>query len=241
MQDENPLGNIPIMEQEPIWKIRIRTVADQFPGGMRGLSIAAGMSETWVRDVLHRGSSPKSSSLQRIAQATNRPVSWFLGEGPEEFDPGGPFKTGRAQVIGQVQAGAWLDDGEWDRSDATVIPTFSGPFESVPQYAYRVVGDSMDLEGLTEGGYVVTVTYEAARGFVRSGDLVLVERHDDGRMERTVKRLEIGPQGYTLTARSSNPKYKPLFIPKAKDREIVANEIRVVGLVIGYYRPLLRG
>lgn len=62
------LGNIPLMIQEDL-KTRLERVMDARGFNMKSLSLAAGLGETYVRDVLRRGKEPTVGKLQKLCEA----------------------------------------------------------------------------------------------------------------------------------------------------------------------------
>ncbi|MGJ4857037.1 LexA family protein [Labrys sp. La1] len=141
-------------------------------------------------------------------------------------------------VMGQVGAGVWFDEGEVDESVYSDIPVIPGRYAAIQQSAYRVTGDSVDKLGISDGSYVITIEYWMVRAAIQDGDVVVVEKREGGKIERTVKVVVVTPTDFRLEARSNNPKWDgvAIVIPRkaadfADDREIV-----IVGLVIGDYR-----
>jgi transcriptional regulator with XRE-family HTH domain len=186
---------------------------------------------------------------RRVSDARIRKIADVFGISPNELfgevedaAPQHEPSVGKIRVAGSVAAGVWLDDGDFDHNDVMEIPVVLGDYSEVEQFAYRVIGDSMDLAGFVDGGYVVAIDYEVARLTPRTGDYVIVDRHHSGRVERTVKYLRLLDDEFHLEPQSSNPKHQAIVIPRieglahwdADDRSVA-----ITGLVIGYYRPLV--
>lgn len=179
--------------------------------------------------------------LEHIATVYGVSVAEVLGStDPAPPAAAKPSTVHQAVIRGNVAAGVWYDDGDWDGTDSTTVPSVNGAYGSLPQVAYRVNGDSMNLAGILDGGYVISVDYWAVRSAITSGDLVIVERRESSRVERTVKQVVAGEHEWRLEPRSSNPKHQPINIPKAADigHGPTDREIEIVGYVIGYYRQL---
>lgn len=150
-----------------------------------------------------------------------------------------------AEVVGEVAAGRWLAIDYHDESRWDPVPFVPKRFPELQQVAYRVVGPSMDLMKIEDGDFLITVPYAEARGTPQSHDVVIVETHHAGMVERTCKELMVGLHNYELWPRSSHPAYRdPIIIPRTEagpahpwTTEEDNKTIRLVGLVIGRYRP----
>ena len=139
-------------------------------------------------------------------------------------------------VVGELQAGAWMEADQWDV--AKYQPVFVEPerFETLNHAAWKVNGSSMDLVGIADGAFAVTVPYKAVRIAPQKGDAVVVERRRNGTFERTCK--EVGrqtPAGLELIPRSSDPRHKAIIIPPQGPDEDGA-EVEIIGLVVGSYK-----
>ena len=157
----------------------------------------------------------------------------------EALEPVAAF--GAAPVCGQVAAGIWLDDGDWvDNGEDFTVPFSPIIYPSVPRQAWRVRGDSMDRVGIVDGCYVITIDYGVARLDIRDGDLVVVERRQSSRTERTVKTVRVDGDRYVLEPRSTNPRWTSITIPRNGEAHVSDEEIRIVGLVVGVHHDLQR-
>lgn len=145
----------------------------------------------------------------------------------------------RVAVMGRVGAGLWFDEGEIDESVYGDIPVIPGRYASLEQKAYKVTGDSVDKLGIFDGSFVITIDYWMVRAIIQDGDIVVVEKRDGGKIERTVKVAVITPTEFRLEARSTNPKWDgvAIIIPRKKADPADDRTIEVIGLVIGDFRP----
>jgi phage repressor protein C with HTH and peptisase S24 domain len=82
----------------PVWKRKLKEAVDaRFAGNMKAASLKAGLSETYLRDVLKRGRVPTLENFARLAEAFGLPLTAFLTEEmPADLVP----------VVGDVGAGA---------------------------------------------------------------------------------------------------------------------------------------
>ena len=77
------------------WKTRLKEAIDADPKlSMKGVSVAAGLSDTAVRDILVRDRNPQINNFLAIAKAANVDPSWLL-KGKESETP-------EIRIIGQT-------------------------------------------------------------------------------------------------------------------------------------------
>jgi transcriptional regulator with XRE-family HTH domain len=229
------------------------------------LSEMAGLSPSTVAQILTRNKNPRAETLGAIANALGMSLGELVGEqepSAKEFarlsrlaalsnDPDdqnavfgapGGSKIPRARVVGEAAAGSWLDADQWDVPKYPPVPFLPGDFEDLQQTAYFVRGTSMNNR-YPDGSFVITVDYETARGGLKSGDPVVVERLDAGRIERTIKILEVTPEAYILKCDSCDPRWegRDIRIPRTEPgvwhEEGSDISVSIKGLVIGSYRP----
>lgn len=138
----------------------------------------------------------------------------------------------------RVQAGAWIEV-DYAEQDYPSPPRAVAPdpfYGDYPQWLELVVGDSIDRE-IQPGGFAHVVDAIEMGYAPQQGDFVVVERRrDQGRLrERSIKQVEITPDGVELWPRSHNPVWNaPLQMSFAEE----GVEVEIVGLVIGAYRGM---
>ncbi len=194
----------------------------------------AGLGDSFVRDILRgRTRSPSAENLAKLAAALETTPDYFTGEAePVEAQK----STGQAitglTVVGDIQAGTWLDRSLLDDGhELEIIPVARDPrFPRAKQYGLRVKGDSMDRE-FPEGSYVTCVDYFDSGLPMKDGLIVHVERQSGPLVEVTLKAIEHVDGQLMLAPRSTNPKHLPLKLEGDG-----ATEIIVKGVVIGSYR-----
>ncbi len=143
------------------------------------------------------------------------------------------------KIVGIAAAGMWLEHDDVVQQDFAQIPIVMTKYSDLEQFAFKISGQSMDLERIFDGDYVVCVPYWQAKGRPQSGDLVIVERREGHKVERTCKTMVVTDGGYELWPRSSDPRYKePIRIPHTDAaRADDGLEVEVIGLVVGQFRP----
>jgi AcrR family transcriptional regulator len=111
------------------------------------------------------------------------------------------------------------------------------PFADYPQWLERVVNDSMNM--LIPPGSEVHVVDAIAMNYApRHGDIVIVERTaaQGALVERTVKQIEMGPDGPELWPRSYNPRHQaPVHLSAGAEHHDDLS-VQIVGLVVRSYQ-----
>lgn len=130
------------MDDEPIWKQRIRVIlADRFGGNMTAMSRAIGRPDTYIHSILSKNQEPRVSIVADIAKATGVSAAYLYGE----------ERPGRmVPVVSYVGAGAAVYPAEGATIDFIAVP------DGVPQdaVAARVCGDSM-LPAYRDGDHII--------------------------------------------------------------------------------------
>lgn len=206
-----------------------------------------GVKWTWL--LSGEGDEPEAATVKAAAAASSTQAAAPMIH--REFVPVG-FQT--VMVRGEVEAGVWREAYEWpgDEWQPITVPT-GGPYDPKDLFALRVRGSSMDKR-YPEGSMVVCVPLWRVGRQPRNGEDVVVERHDaTGKVEATVKELEIKPDGKLLLwPRSSHPRYQTPFElpadglpwglqdgPATYVHDGLAeqvSEIRVIALVVGGFK-----
>jgi len=197
----------------------------------------AGLGDSFVRDILRgRTRSPSAENLAKLAAALDTTPDYFTLEAePVEPPKAQPLPISGLAVVGDIQAGTWLDRSLFDDGhEQEIIPVARDPrFPRAKQYGLRVKGDSMDRE-FPDGSYVTCVDYYDSGLNMKDGLIVHVERHNGPLVEVTLKAIEHVDGQLMLTPRSTNPKHVPLKLEGDAGSEII-----VKGVVIGSYRRTL--
>ncbi|KQX55479.1 MULTISPECIES: LexA family protein [unclassified Ensifer] len=194
----------------------------------------AGLGDSFVRDILRgRTRSPSAENLAKLAAALETTPDYFTLEvEPAEAPKPLPLPITGLTVVGDIQAGTWLDRTLFDDGhEHEIIPVARDPrFPHSKQYALRVRGDSMDRE-FPDGSFVTCVDYYDSGIGMKDGLIVHVERHSGPLVEVTLKAIEHVDGELMLSPRSTNPKHLPLKVEGDGGTEIV-----IKGVVIGSYR-----
>lgn len=151
-----------------------------------------------------------------------------------------PPQVNFAPVRGYTQAGVWTEFEEFedDGFAREEVPSVPGRWSSLPQFAFRVRGNSMDADRIFDGDYVICVPYFDARVDLRDGDRVVIERRRNSAVERTVKQIQLDGNQVWLCPRSSDPRFQPVVLDMDRNfREADDTEIKIIGLVIGRWAP----
>lgn len=145
------------------------------------------------------------------------------------------------ELVGNAQPGVWMEDGLGVDGEARHLP--AGPvavekWAGLKQTAFQVMGATVENLRILAGDFVICVPYGEARPGPVHNDVVVIERHrDNGMFERTIKQVDLTTQPPQLSPRSTDARYKPVIFDPATMREPDGTVVRIVGLVIGCWRP----
>lgn len=180
-----------------------------------------------------KGERKLSAPIARRAAAVLGVTPEFLlfGNGSNEgkvtnVDYPVPVRT-VAPVLGTAGAGGWMELDEMP-GRITTVPVVPGRYEDIEQFAYKVVGSSMDAAGMPDGSFVICIKEEP-----RSGDVVVLERRRGQLFQRSVKELVVSQTHLEFRPRSTDPSFAPLRVPR--DERLMEDDdtqIVVVGRVI---------
>lgn len=149
---------------------------------------------------------------------------------------------------GIVEAGTFRKVNSLNQdAEYEIVPLPPSPLYPVgAQYAFRVEGDSMNLEMLP-GMWVQAVdvnVWERLNGEPDDGKFVVVElrRNGDSERELCVKQLRLFRDRYELHPRSTNPEHKPIAIPYEAaddfgDRHRIIAVVLTATKIYGYKGP----
>lgn len=165
----------------------------------------------------------------KLARTAEVPVWRISGDMPEPPSPTSIW------VSGSVEAGAFHEAVEWDRSrwysvDVPVPERFRRRAK-----ALEVRGYSMDLE-YKPGAVVIWVDFLDFRPPRHEDHVIVYAHHADGKVEATVKELRVDEAGKRwLWPRSTKPEHQqPIDTDTPPDG---ISSIEIKGIVIGDYRP----
>lgn len=138
-----------------------------------------------------------------------------------------------------VQAGVWLEiddaiDSVYEAETLGLSSIAASPrFKFEDQWVEKIVGDSVD-KIFPDGSFIHVVCLIGSGIELKSGTLVVVQRTDGQKRERTVKRAIKDDEGFKLVGESNNPRWNKPF--SVTDADHVT--IEIVGVVIGGYTPI---
>jgi SOS-response transcriptional repressor LexA len=232
------MGILPHMNSHD-WKERIAGRMKETGHSMKSLSLAAGLGETYVRDMLKRDRAPSAENLKKIAAVLGTTIDALSSPGSHVSALGRSIRM--VPVVGAVQAGEWYEDEFSQRhvtddiSEMESVPAFDEPYARARDLiAFKVIGDSMN-ELCQPGGLAIVVPYDRAGFEIRNGMIVIAERELHGRFELTLKEIHRANGHWELKPRSTNPIYTPIHFPSQNDEE----SVRIVGIVVRFVSPTL--
>jgi SOS-response transcriptional repressor LexA len=176
-----------------------------------------------------------ASRAERYARFFRVAPEWILygKRGKDEpFVELGP----RLPVVGPVAAGVWREawqDAPEDQRSFTGRPDVNAPLEH--RYGVRVEGDSMNE--LYPAGTILECVSAMGGVAIENGRRVIVSRRRNAtEFEVTVKEYFRDENGVEwLVPRSRNPAFQTPV--RADQQEPGIDEVRVIALVVGSYRP----
>lgn len=179
------------MNSELTDRLRARMTDAGF--SMKSLSVAAGLNETYVRDVLAGRGKPSVDRLARIAQVLGTTVADLMGEEEQGLRS--------VPLMGFVGAGAEVHP-EFEQVPPEGLEQITVPFP-LPgdMIAFKVKGDSMLPQ--FRDGTVIIVFREQRRSLESFYGEEAVVRTNDGR--RFIKTILRGNRGVTLSSWNATP------------------------------------
>jgi SOS-response transcriptional repressor LexA len=190
------------------WKRQLKAmVGGDGQPTMKALSVAAGLGDTYVRDVLERGRVPTVDKFIKLAEALNRSPAALLDDEPDATVP-----QRAIPVISWVSAGKLSEVVPTPASDRVVYVTDLRPGD---YFALEVKGTSMDR--LSPDGSVIIVNRRET-ALQRGKPYVFAIRG-----EATYKLWEPDPP--RLEPSSTDVSNKPIFVNK-KIKPFVVGRVR---------------
>lgn len=203
----------------------------------RKASILAGLHPDTLGKVLQGSTkSLRGDNLTKIARVLKCTESWLETGEEAEFSEA-PQPDG-IRYGGIVEAGTFRRVNIYNQdAEYQLIPLLPNPnYPPDTQFAYRVEGDSMNMEKIFPGMWIHAVkrdTWEHLHGAPRDGDLVVVEARRNGSEERelTVKMLRLFRDRIELHPCSSNPDHQVYTIPYTPPNDY-GDTTQVIGIVL---------
>lgn len=194
------------------------------------LAVKAGMAPSTVRAHENGQNGIRMPAAKKYARALSTTPEWLMFEaGTSETVANDAMPNARmVPVLGQVQAGAYLDIPE-DPEPSGFVPFYDPRYARGTVYALRVVGRSMDLH-YPEGATVYVVP--AAEAGIREGDHVVVRRERAGLYETTLKEIFLLDGRMALRPRSTDPAHQEVLTVDA-----AAAWPEIIAVVVGSYVP----
>lgn len=198
-----------------------------------GASIAAGLGESYIRDLERKKGSPNLAKLSQLASYFGATLDDLLPN--SNIDHAIKASVTSLPVVGKIAAGHFMDITLVDQDeDYPVINVASDTrFSHAKQYALLVTGSSMDLK-FPDGCYVTCVDFVSSGLHLKPGMTVHVERTIAGThlVENTLKEIQSINGEMVLIPRSSDPKFGPIIIHGDESTEFV-----IRGVVTGKWEP----
>lgn len=213
------------------------------------LAEAIGMSRATINRLANDHSKLKLDRAEELAPHLRvTPEQLMLNKPPRAAAPTRlAIPPGRIAYGGSVAAGLWRladqynqDIGEHPMAPPSV-PRYPA-YPDLPQVAWRVVGNSMELARIYDGDWAVGIPYldyVDKIGELDNGMFVVVEKSRAGgsEIELTLKEVQFGRHGMRLIPRSTS-KYPEYLIPLDHEADPDEETVRIVGVVMWAGRDL---
>lgn len=172
---------------------------------------------------------PRQSSLEAIAKATNKTLNWLLVGDAASSSPSFGLR-----VIGEVAAGTWLE-GSVHYEQSTKPVAAHPDYPANGQRLYQVAGTSINRIA-ANGDYLHAVDIQVAGLHPESGDLVIVRRMKHGLAEYTAKTFVHEDGEFVLRPESTDPDWQEDIRVEGDDD----TEIQITDIVIAKWSPIER-
>lgn len=203
----------------------------------RGLSAGelaqrVGRSESAVRNQENGTNGIPAALARKYAAALGTTAGWILyGDNTPDAVP--LPSTEELQIIGPIQAGAWLAIDETVQDEPVFFTAVADRrYPHARQWLREVRGDSMNARGIVPGDLAHIVDVMEAGINLNTGMIVEVTRSRAGGALReiTLKEVEITAEGMRLWPRSTNPRWKdPVVLDDGAGDDI---EVQITGLLL---------
>lgn len=213
-------------------RIRLREFREAMGLSQEDIAERAGFSVSQISRWEAGGSNIPSERLPILAQAYECRIADIFEEDESPFEALGP----RLYVKGPAAAGQWKQ--VWQQPESE-WKTFTGRADvTTPlrdRYGVRIEGDSMN-QVYPHGTIVECVAFYGGAE-IENGRRVLVQRRRNGdEFEVTVKEYYRDEEGVEwLLPRSNNPAFQSPI--RADQQEPGVEEVQIIGIVVGSYRP----
>lgn len=225
-------GNYPGM------RLRVKELRIENNLTLEQLAERAGISVGYLSRIENERRPINSKWIASLSEALNvEPSKLFSSESPKRA-----IRLQSLVVVGQVQAGSWVEAMEWPIEDQYSI-TVPPPPKAKRPFGLMVNGQSMN-KVFKEGAIAVCVHVIDFWRELETLDYVVCQRtRSDGLIEATVKQLMIDTDGRAwLWPRSEDPHHQqPIEVPWPADSEPVAEaiEVAITAVVVGVYQTTL--
>lgn len=189
----------------------------------KGLAQALGRFPSAVTKLVKGERSIKAHEIAAIADYLDEAPPAIPGLGPQRAAEVEAVKEGNlfpVTVAGPVQAGAFLPIDEYDQSSPETFFEPADPdFPRARRTAFDVIGDSMNRLSpipILPGSRLIAVNYEDIGIPLRDRMVVVIQQEREAGFLRewSVKQVELQDDVIIFHPRSSNPRYKPIIVPR---------------------------
>lgn len=171
---------------------------------------------------------PKAENARALCALLDIEYHWLLEGDTTSISSGLPLR-------GEVRTGSWIEPSTGPK--VRRIPIAPDPDYPVEAQFALVLRDESANRIAPEGAFLHCVDAELAGLSIRSEDIVIVERMDNGRVETTVRRARRMNGGWDLLPETDDLRWQDNFHVAEAD----PNSARIKAVVIGAYGAIQRG
>lgn len=213
-------------------KRRVQQKLDETGLNMKSASVAAGLGDTFVRDMLKRGRAPSAEALKSLAKALSTSAGWLTGENGSQEDVAPEEWTKQLITVAEYEVRLSAGPGALVESENQT---------GVWQFSRRYLVDELRLD--PNGLAIVEVQGDSMEPTLKTGDRVLID-HTDRNPARpgvyaiwdsnatVVKRVERIP--------ASDPPQLVLISDNKNHNQytVLAELVNIIGRVVWFGRRL---
>ncbi|GGE36178.1 hypothetical protein GCM10007276_12050 [Agaricicola taiwanensis] len=240
------------MSEDERFKRTLETEMEAKGFNMKSLSLAAGLGDTFVRDVLRRDRKPSLEAVQKLAKVLGRSVDYLTNAGREVVPPGKEFPEDPVFDEGISDAAARKERRQLQPGEVVERDVVGGLGAGGYGQVILVDGKQVDagraiwqfpvdylrteLRARESDVDIVAVDGDSMAPTLLPGDRVMINRSQtapsdglyaiDNGVGIVIKRLEVvmGSDPLQIAVLSDNPNHRA--------QNILADDLRVIGRVI---------
>jgi transcriptional regulator with XRE-family HTH domain len=231
------LAGIPLKQL----KDRLRELLDLRSKTAKEVSLAAGLSATYVADILSgKSRNPQMTRLQAIAQALNCDLQYLLGQSDNITAEEGRRGIHPMPVLYIAETGAFRPMLATTRTSniRSINADLNTSYPHAKHIGIDVRDNAMDRAGLADGMTAVCVDFASAKLTVESEKMYAIRRTIDGgkTFETIIRRAMVYSDRTEYKPESSSPDYNTIIVPAGSQMDDQDGQVEPIAYVYGALR-----